>query len=133
MLHSLNSMSRTGAVALALVTVVALAVACTGGGGSSDESKLPTASPDIRGTITTLNVFEDTTSILIEGIVEEDTGYDKASVSLPADGAVFAEDGSMASARDLAEGQRVEAWFTGPVAESYPVQATGEAVRILSE
>jgi hypothetical protein len=33
---------------------------------------------------------------------------------------------------DLSAGQRVAVWFTGPVAESYPVQATAGAIEILS-
>jgi hypothetical protein len=32
---------------------------------------------------------------------------------------------------DLAEGQEVEAWFVGPVAESYPVQARAGKVVIV--
>ena len=32
---------------------------------------------------------------------------------------------------DLRVGQKVDAWFTGPVAESYPTQATGRALVVV--
>jgi len=38
-----------------------------------------------------------------------------------------------ATFEDLKKGARVEATFTGPVADSYPVQATAKAILILEE
>lgn len=32
---------------------------------------------------------------------------------------------------DLRAGQKVDAWFTGPVAESYPTQAIGRALVVM--
>ena len=42
-------------------------------------------------------------------------------------------DGKMkdASFQELHVGQRVEAWFQGPVAQSYPVQATAGRIVVL--
>lgn len=34
---------------------------------------------------------------------------------------------------DFAEGQRVRAWSTGPIAESYPEQATAHTVVLLGD
>ena len=57
-----------------------------------------------------------------------------ASVSVPDDIAILEEDGAggyaLASFDDLAEGTTVQVWFDGPVAESYPVQATASSIVI---
>jgi hypothetical protein len=56
-----------------------------------------------------------------------------ASVRVPASAAVLrSSDGgyTKASPDDLREGDAVRVWFTGPVAESYPVQATAATVII---
>lgn len=95
----------------------------------------PSESPSIRGEVTSAELDADAEgdagSILVEGEIEEDTSFDKASVRITQDTQVFAEDGTLAAAGDISVGQRVEVWFTGPVAESYPVQATASDVRIL--
>ena len=57
--------------------------------------------------------------------------YDRASVSVTSDTVLVDADGAEASFADLAQGSEVEVWFAGPVAESYPVQATASHVRIL--
>ena len=61
--------------------------------------------------------------------------YDAAAVTITKDTAFFRRvDGELQPTRvDLPqlEGATVEVWFTGPVAESYPVQATAGAVAIL--
>jgi len=61
-------------------------------------------------------------------------GYDAAQVAVTGDTEVLARaaDGSVsaAEAEDIAVGTVVEAWFEGPVAESYPVQATAGTVVI---
>ncbi len=98
--------------------------------------------PDIRGTITqkTSNPTflpsgdDPLGTILIEGTIEPDTQFDRASVKVTGDTDIFrAVDGKMedASFHELQVGQRVEAWFRGPVAESYPVQATAGRIVVL--
>jgi hypothetical protein len=81
--------------------------------------------PSIRGTITdfTAGTEEGTATILVEGEIEADTSYDKASVRIDGETEIVGADGEELSVDDLEEGQTVEAWFEGPVAESYPVQA----------
>jgi hypothetical protein len=56
-----------------------------------------------------------------------------ASIRVPASASVLRTSGSgytKASAADLRDGATVKVWFTGPVAESYPVQATAGTVVI---
>jgi hypothetical protein len=122
--------------ALAATVLITLALgACS---GDDDASPLPD-DPHIRGVIT--NKSEGSGSvlgtILIEGAIEDDTTYDKASVRVEDDTEIFQEeaDGTLTEATfaQLSEGLQVEAWFTGPVADSYPVQAKGARIVILAD
>ena len=94
---------------------------------------------DIRGVITQINQSEDEKGILgrilIEGTKESDTHFDKANVTVTSQTKVFREqDGERkpGAFTDLKKGQQVEARFTGPVMESYPVQAAAGEITILS-
>jgi hypothetical protein len=102
------------------------------------------ASVDIRGPITSISApriaagagqnFVGT--IMIEGKKEPDTNVDKASVRVTPKTRIFREENGKrieATFADLQVGQRVTAQFTGPVAESYPVQATAGEIVILSQ
>jgi beta-N-acetylhexosaminidase len=97
---------------------------------------LPDGSPSIRGTITTMSDTgsHEALTVLIEGAIEDDTEYDRASVAIGPKTEVLrmAADGTVerGSSSLLAKGQQVEAWFTGPVAESYPVQAAAATIVI---
>jgi len=103
-----------------------------------DASPLPD-NPHIRGVISDKSegTGDVLGTVLIEGVIEEDTTYDKASVRVEGDTDIFQEeqDGTLTEGTfaDLAEGQAVEAWFTGPVAESYPVQAKAAKIVILAD
>lgn len=115
-----------------------LLLAAAAGCGSS--SSADTERADIRGVIKSVTrsnaAGEVRGSVLIEGSLEPDTGFDKTSVTVTGKTAVFRrEDGTLreASFDSLREGQRVQAAFTGPVAESYPVQATAKSIIILGE
>ena len=119
---------------LAILVLAALLFAACGG----DADDIGDRNPDIRGEITSLTPGSGDTlvTILIEGKVEPDTGYDKASLRVAKDTEVFRLQGAdqvEAEWSDLAEGQKVEAWFEGPVAESYPVQAKAGRIVILSD
>ena len=73
---------------------------------------------------------------LIEGAKEPDTQVDKASVTVTAETKLFIKRGGEREPAEFAalkKGQRVEARFTGPVRESYPVQATAAEITILEE
>ena len=95
---------------------------------------------DIKGNITNIyKATEDSTgdiigSILIEGSIEKDTEFDKASVTITKKTRIFeSKNGKLikASFDSLKPNQRVQALFTGPVMESYPVQVKAKEVVIL--
>jgi len=96
---------------------------------------------DIRGNITSIHRADTQSqekgimgSILIEGAIEEDTGFEKASVTITEETRIFEGEGQerrTVTFEALQVGQRVEARFTGPVMESYPVQATAREIVIL--
>lgn len=74
--------------------------------------------------------------LLIEEKPGEEAGSAKARVRVISDTQFFRQRGdsySKAAPSDLALGQQVKAWFSGPVAESYPVQATASVIVIVEE
>jgi hypothetical protein len=97
---------------------------------------------DLWGTVTSAAVCDVTSpgqeavgAILVEGPQTGEARYDKASVTITKDTRLFAQvDGHVAEVHpaitDL-RGKRVEVGFIGPVAESYPVQATAAWITIL--
>lgn len=88
----------------------------------------------IRGEVTSINTSVNNITLLVEGKVEEDTVYDKASVAIkPETKVVRRQDGkdTEASAQDIKLYDKVEVVFEGAVAESYPVQGAAKLVRIL--
>lgn len=87
--------------------------------------------PDIRGMITNVSVENDGVVILIEGEIEEDTSYDRASVTVNQQTQISRRQGGSVTLDDLQNGVQVEACFSGPVMESYPVQAEADGVVIL--
>lgn len=128
----MNPTPRSGRAALALMLGgLALLAGCDG----------PEPEPvtiDIRGVITALTPAGEPGaglgSVRIEGAKQPDTRYDKASVRITSETRVFQQLGDFRrplTFADLALGDKVEARFTGPVAESYPVQATASEVVIL--
>ncbi len=88
----------------------------------------------IRGEVTSITTEKGFVSMLVEGEIEEDTAYDKASVKVNADTKVVKVQGGEETDADM-QGIKlfdiVEVVFEGPVAESYPVQGTAKKVRIL--
>ena len=95
---------------------------------------------DVRGVITHISQIEGEKKILgrilIEGVKEQDTEVDRANVTVTSQTKLFKEqDGERKPVAfdDLKKGQQVEARFTGPVMESYPVQATADEVTILRQ
>ena len=117
----------------ALVPVAcALLAACT---PAVIPEESPEESPDIAGTVTRVDPAggegERLGTVLIEEVPGEPSGSAKASVSVRRDTGLFRRAAGEVRRIDLAGvrvGDRAEAWFTGPVAESYPVQATARAI-----
>jgi beta-N-acetylhexosaminidase len=120
----------------AAVVLAALALAADDKADVEPAKKAPPKA-DVRGEITSLTpsrVRGTLGSIRVEGAKEKDTEHDKAVVRLPSTAKFFKWDnGKKVEAKfaDLKVGSKVQCVFTGPVAESYPVQATGSEVIIL--
>jgi len=70
-------------------------------------------------------------TLRIEENPAEESGAAKAHVKVPNDVAIWDRgSGARRTFEDIRERVMVSAWFTGPVAESYPVQATAKAIVI---
>ena len=113
------------------------------GEDSAQDSEEPTAAVkiDIRGNITDISEVSAENrergilgTIRIEGALEEDTNVDQAVVEITEKTRILERDGDeVYSVRfeSFEMGQRVQALFTGPVRESYPVQAVAMEIVIL--
>lgn len=88
-------------------------------------SALPADPPSLRGEITQV---EEDGRLRVEEEPEEEAGSAKAIVRLIPDALILTSNGSSADAWELRVGSRVAVWFTGPVMESYPVQASASVV-----
>jgi len=101
------------------------------------------SSVDIRGTITTVTVANPNIKgngvlgfIMVEGTQEPTTHFDKASIRITNNSKIErCRDSSPTSATfdALVKGSKVEFVFSGPVAQSYPVQATAQSVLSLDD
>jgi beta-N-acetylhexosaminidase len=114
---------------LIIVLTVALVFGLIGCSKNSDNEKI-----GVRGEITSLSQSQDNkiVFILVEGNLESDTVYDKASVAITDKTRVLLGDTKIKlSKADLKEGMKVEVTMEGPVRESYPVQGDAKVVRIL--
>lgn len=106
----------------------------------STAARARASAADIRGKLTNINqasADQDTTlgTLLIEGIKEADTKVETASVRVTDKTLVYDRRGReqrQVSFHDLKLGQKVEARFTGPVRQFYPVQATAGEIVILN-
>ena len=110
-----------------LLVLLAFLVGCT---------RVPEGKPGIEGAITELETIQggDSVQILVEASQDGDYVSDKAYVLVIVGSAIFIlEDGSHREVGMdvLEEGMVVQVWFDGPVAESYPVQGTAEAVVVV--
>lgn len=71
---------------------------------------------------------------MVEGKVEQDTQYDKASIRIKDNTKIYEKDAKKElEVNSLKEGAKVEVIFEGPVAESYPVQADAKTIIITEQ
>lgn len=107
----------------------------------ADNISKPKPTVSIRGSVTTIHPISSRParnilgSISVEGVKQDDTLYDSATVTITRRTrfSLRTEDGTRPMTfDDLREGDRIEAIFTGRVAESYPVQATASHIVILT-
>lgn len=90
----------------------------------------------IRGEITEVSLDDSgkITSILVEGKIEQDTQYDKASVSIGEKTKIYDNDTKEELKRNgLKKGAKVEIIFEGGVRESYPVQADAKIIKVTEQ
>jgi hypothetical protein len=143
-------MRHTSRALAALAVFAVLGAAVVGGCGGataaqpaspSPSASPPTASPsalaDITGIVRDLMPGGDAGTVVLLVVADPDvaSAYDRASVRVGPHTTVWSpagEDRTELSVDDLAEGQRVAVWFAGPVAESYPVQASAGEAEILA-
>lgn len=95
---------------------------------------------DIRGKVTSIRRADAQNrergilgSVLVEGALEDDTSFDKASVTVTDKTRIFEQKGKNrrpATFKSLKKGQGVQVRFIGPVMQSYPVQATASEIVI---
>jgi hypothetical protein len=122
-------------VALLSRALLLLAFGCAGPGSRSQPADrdagalVANEAPSIQGTLTQRSQDR----ILIEEEPLDSSGSAKASVRLTRNTYFLRSPGNAARRDDLAVGQKVSVWYSGPVMESYPVQATAAVVRIDSE
>ena len=111
-------------LALAFVAVVAGGAAC-----SKTAVELPDTAPSIAGTITSVDQQgEHRGTIRVEAVPGEAAGSDKAVITIGQGTQLVNDAGQKIPFAQLKEGRKVRAWFTGPVRESYPVQADASTV-----
>jgi beta-N-acetylhexosaminidase len=106
---------------IVLFLIIIMAFGLMGCNGNGDDEKI-----GIRGIITnvSMNEKQEVTNILVEGKVESDTSFDKASV--------FITKGTKVNSPEkLKKGMKVEVVFTGPIAESYPVQGRAKVITVI--
>lgn len=96
-----------------------------------------TAAPDVTASIprTAPSIIGQVTAITLPTVlVEENPGPTqesaKASVRITDITQVLHADKGVTDITELRVGQRVKVWFTGPIMESYPVQAIGGVIVI---
>ena len=94
----------------------------------SRPASLPTETPFIRGAITAIEGGQ----IRVEADPGAPAGSDKAMLRITRDTDIFWRSGERADQGDLRLGTVVSAWVTGPVRESYPVQADAATLVIES-
>jgi hypothetical protein len=119
-----------GAAGLAAAALAGV-TACSSREGAGPPTSARTAGlPDepvsISGVVTEIGADG---RVRVEGRPVHQSAYDKAVMRIE-EARIVHRSGAAATAADVAVGQRVSAWFTGPVMESYPVQATASVVVI---
>jgi hypothetical protein len=129
--------SRAGRTAVLVIALLMTAAGAACGAGPAPDglaSSAPSAGPDITGIVWQASSGpSDTGSLYVVGLQGGAGSYDTASVAITPDTAWRLSDGSASppSLYSKLVGRRVAVTFTGPVAESYPVQAAAGSVQVL--
>ena len=121
-------MLRGAGVLLVALLAGVVAIACRNGSSAPgvNRAAVPEEPPSIVGVVTGI----DGDRVRIEENPTQSSGSAKAVVRLLSVTRILGRDGQNLRADSLRVGLRVRAWFTGPVAESYPVQTAAAAIVI---
>jgi hypothetical protein len=106
---------------------------CVAIGCAPNGSTLPNEAPYMSGTITSVGRVVEGWSVRVEERPQDVSGSAKGAFRVGERTDVRRASGGRVRAEDLREGQRVRVWVSGPVAESYPVQAAARAIVIDGE
>jgi hypothetical protein len=87
----------------------------------------------MAGTVTAVGRIAEGWSVRVEERPQDVSGSAKGVFRVRDATDVLRGGGSRVRADDLREGQRVRVWVSGPVAESYPVQAQARLIVIDAE
>lgn len=118
-------------VALAFTALLAVVLtACSAAGGEP-----PDSAPALRGVIVSISPAEEGGFISVvwhdsAGALAE---LDSCGVTIRRETRLYDESGAPGTFADLAIRDIVEVWISGPIAESYPPQATADAVQVIGE
>jgi hypothetical protein len=115
--------------------VLVLALIAAAGALASCAATAPTTPPGITGTVTSMVPGDERpASMLVEGGAQPaGAAADKAQVRIEPGTMFFDAEGKATKPSGIAVGTEVRVWFDGPVAESYPVQGSAQAVQILTK
>ena len=101
------------------------------------QAPIPTSvEPSIRGFVTRINYSAESTEILVEYYHDENEepqyAWDKALVKIDGNTAIATDRDETLAPSSLTIGSIVEVWLGDTPAESYPVLAYGQAVRVIT-
>lgn len=125
---------RFATVSALVVLAVGLLGVALGGCGAAGTT-LPTGPVGITGSVKSLVPGDERpASMLVEGPSPQPAGAvsDKAQVTVGPSTQFFDAQGNATKGSGIKVGTQVKVWFDGPVAESYPVQGTAQAVQIVT-
>jgi hypothetical protein len=112
-----------------MIGLAATLVTLSGASCTKTAVELPATPPSIAGTITSVDIDgEHLGSLRVEAEPGVEAGSDKAVVRVEQATALLNDSGQKIGLSQFKVGRKVRAWFTGPVRESYPVQADASTV-----
>jgi beta-N-acetylhexosaminidase len=123
---------RTHFRALLLLAAALIATASLALAGCAP--RVPDEDPSIRGEIVAVLPDDEYGSIAVEAPDPPEFEYDRAVVRITEDTTLLRQttdgDTEVVALDALEVGLEVDVWFEGPVAESYPVQATAGLILV---
>ncbi len=123
------SFTRAAAIRAALAgAALVIALVTVAGCGTPSPPSEPAG---IVGRVERIDAADGQRSMLVVGGKQAPGAVsDRASCRITDETTVVDASGNEVGAEQLAVGDQVSVWFTGPVAESYPVQGTASFVQI---